>query len=125
LISNAAPTDDYGFAVAPRAQIVRDQPIGDSIQYEHEVASGGVFASSGYAVRQVDLPPGAAALQSPAIAAPSLLRQREISVVASGPRMTMLIDGRIALQRPTFNFCGGVFIRVWNATLSITDLRVS
>lgn len=114
---------NFGFAVAPRAGLVDDQPEGASIQYEHEAPPD--FATMGSFIRPATLPEGAWGMEVRPQASNDIAGAHHVHVSATGTTLEIQIDGG-----PTTSFeetnkeCGGVAIRVWGAAFTFAGIRV-
>ena len=125
--SDAPMLPDFGLAVAPRAELVDDQPQGASVQYEYE-ATADITSNPGSYIRPAALPGGAWSVAVKPVLAPDVRLRHHVRVYAEGRSMTIDVDGRQLAQYelPAVE-CGGVAIRVWGAsfTLSAVSIRGS
>ncbi len=103
----------FGYAIAPRSQIIDGQPNGLSIQLEWSKDPEGYF------VREVQLPREASISTPPTrLRGTDLGQWHRVKVVATGTRNEVWIDDD---DEPFVVFhgsdeCGGVALRVWGAT---------
>lgn len=116
-------TGNFGFAIAPRSSLSSDQPVGASIQFEHEASPD--FATAGSYVRPAMLPRGAWAIEKPPVPAPDINRPHHVRVAADGRSISIQIDGGAVTRYDSASECGGVTIRVWGAAVSFRDIRIA
>jgi hypothetical protein len=122
--SHSARLPDFGLAVAPRAQLVGDQPQGASIQYEYEARD--VASTPGTYIRPATLPGGAWRVGVKPVRAPDIIRHHHVVVYAEGRSMSIQVDGRpFAGYTLSAVECGGVAIRAWGDSFTLTNLSVS
>ncbi len=111
---------NFGLAVAPRAQLLDDQPQGASVQYEYETNP-----VPGSYIRPVTLPGGAWIGSEKPVQAPDVRLRHHVRVYAEGRSMTIDVDGRqIAHYELPAVECGGVAIRVWGSEFTLSALSV-
>lgn len=120
----AAQLPDFGLAVAPRAQLIGDQPQGASVQYEYEARD--IATTPGTYIRPATLPGGAWGIAVPPVRAPRITKRHHVVVYAEGQSMSIKVDGRqlASYTLPTVE-CGGVAIRAWGSSFTLTNLSVS
>jgi hypothetical protein len=114
---------NFGFAIAPLSSIESDQPVGASVQYEHEAPPD--FPAAGSFVRPAQLPGGAWHVDVSPIAAPDIAGLHHIHVTDDGQSMTIKIDGHALATYSHEPECGGVGIRVWGAGFTFSNLQIS
>ena len=122
--SQAAQLPDFGLAIAPRAQLVDDQPKGASIQYEYEASD--VASTPDTYIRPASLPGGAWGVAVTPVRAPDITTRHHVVVYAEGRSMSIQVDGRqfADYMLPAVE-CGGVAIRAWGSSFTLTNLSVS
>jgi hypothetical protein len=114
---------DFGIAVAPRAQLVNDQPEGASIQYEFEGAD--LTSRPGSYIRPAVLPGGAWSVVVRPLPAPDIDNRHHVVVYAEGTSMSIQVDGRqLAGYVLPAAECGGVAIRVWGDSFTLTNVSI-
>ena len=122
--SQAAQLPDFGLAVAPRARLVDDQPQGASIQYEYEARD--IATTPGTYIRPATLPGGAWGIAVAPVRAPGITTRHHVVVYAEGQSMSIKVDGRqLADYTLPAVECGGVAIRAWGSSFTLTNLSVS
>jgi hypothetical protein len=114
---------NFGLAVAPRASLIDDQPQGASVQYEYETTE--ITSKPGSYVRPATLPGGAWSIAVRPEPAPDVRLHHHVRVDAEGRSMIIDIDGRRVAQYelPTVE-CGGVAIRVWGASFTLSKVSI-
>ncbi|WP_432887875.1 hypothetical protein ACQPYH_06215 [Kribbella sp. CA-245084] len=123
VVAEKTDLGNYGFAVAPRASVVNDQPQGASIQYEHEARPD--FEAAGSFVRPAELPAGAWSVEVRPAVAPDIRQPHHIEIHATGSHMTMTIDGTLAGAFSGSAEFGAMAIRTWGSAFSFTNLKVT
>ncbi|MGW3360540.1 serine/threonine protein kinase [Streptomyces bungoensis] len=123
-MTHTDPKAGYGYAIAPRSSMDNSRtPHGYSIQYEWQ--SPDINPKTGAFLRPAELPGGAWEGTTNPTTAPDITQNHHINMSATGTTLKMTVDHTTVAYQLAAVECGGITIRAWGATLTITHLKIT